>query len=316
MDFIKDQWELIKETVRTEYNLTDISFNTWINPLTLHSVENNTVYIVIPSDKNNAFSYISNKYKTFFQVTISELFGDNFEVTFIMEKEASSMDSKNGEVTIKSPVYNINYENANLNPKYKFDTFVVGSNNKFAHSASLAVAESPGEAYNPLYLYGGAGLGKTHLMHSIGHFILEQDPDKKVLYVTSEEFTNEVIESIRSGNAAAMTKLRDKYRTVDVLMVDDVQFIIGKESTQEEFFHTFNVLHAAGKQIILSSDKPPKEMETLDERFRSRFEWGLIADIQVPDYETRMAILRKNAENCDRNINEEIIKYIATTIKC
>ena len=202
-----------------------------------------------------------------------------------------------------------------LNPKYKFDTFVVGSNNKFAHSASLAVAESPGEVYNPLYLYGGPGLGKTHLMHSIGHFILEQDPDKKVLYVTSEEFTNEVIESIRSGNAASMTKLREKYRNVDVLMVDDVQFIIGKESTQEEFFHTFNALHAAHKQIILSSDKPPKEMETLDERFRSRFEWGLIADIQPPDYETRMAILRKNAETYDRQIDEEIIKYIATNIK-
>ena len=315
MDFIKDQWEIIKETVRTEYNLTDISFNTWINPLALHSVEDKTVYIVIPSDKAGAASYISTKYKTFFQVTISELFGDNYEVVFIMEKEASSMDKNGSDFISKSPVYNINYENANLNPKYKFDTFVVGSNNKFAHSASLAVAESPGEAYNPLYLYGGAGLGKTHLMHSIGHFILEQDPEKKVLYVTSEEFTNEVIESIRSGNAAAMTKLRDKYRTVDVLMVDDVQFIIGKESTQEEFFHTFNVLHAAGKQIILSSDKPPKEMETLDERFRSRFEWGLIADIQVPDYETRMAILRKNAENCDRHIDEEIIKYIATNIK-
>ena len=315
MDFIKDQWEIIKETVRTEYNLTDISFNTWINPLALHSVEDNTVYIVIPSDKAGAASYIQTKYKTFFQVTISELFGDNYEVVFIMEKEASSMDKNGSDFISKSPVYNINYENANLNPKYKFDTFVVGSNNKFAHSASLAVAESPGEAYNPLYLYGGAGLGKTHLMHSIGHFILEQDPEKKVLYVTSEEFTNEVIESIRSGNAAAMTKLRDKYRTVDVLMVDDVQFIIGKESTQEEFFHTFNVLHAAGKQIILSSDKPPKEMETLDERFRSRFEWGLIADIQVPDYETRMAILRKNAENCDRHIDEEIIKYIATNIK-
>ena len=192
---------------------------------------------------------------------------------------------------------------------------MVGSNNKFAHSASLAVAESPGEAYNPLYLYGGPGLGKTHLMHSIGHFILEQHPEKKVLYVTSEEFTNEVIESIRSGNAASMTKLREKYRTVDVFMVDDIQFIIGKESTQEEFFHTFNVLHAARKQIVLSSDKPPKEMETLDERFRSRFEWGLIADIQPPDYETRMAILRKNAENCDRLIDEEIIKYIATNIK-
>ena len=179
----------------------------------------------------------------------------------------------------------------------------------------MAVAESPGEAYNPLYLYGGAGLGKTHLMHSIGHFILDQNPDKKVLYVTSEQFTNEVIESIRSGNAAKMNKFREKYRTVDVLLIDDVQFIIGKESTQEEFFHTFNVLHAAGKQIILSSDKPPKEMETLEERFRSRFEWGLIADIQPPDYETRMAILKKNAENCNKEINEDILDYIATNIK-
>lgn len=212
-------------------------------------------------------------------------------------------------------VYNINYENANLNSKYRFDTFVVGGNNKFAHSASLAVAESPGVAYNPLYLYGGAGLGKTHLMHSIGHFILEHNPDMKVLYVTSEQFTNEVIESIRSGNASKMTKLREKYRTVDVLLIDDVQFIIGKESTQEEFFHTFNVLHSAGKQIILSSDKPPKEMETLEERFRSRFEWGLIADIQPPDYETRMAILKKNAENYNKEINEEIFQYIATNIK-
>ena len=152
-------------------------------------------------------------------------------------------------------------------------------------------------------------------MHSIGHFLLEQNPNTKVLYVTSEAFTNEVIESIRSGNSAAMTKLREKYRTVDVLMVDDVQFIIGKESTQEEFFHTFNVLHSAGKQIILSSDKPPKEMETLDERFRSRFEWGLIADIQAPDYETRMAILRKNAENYDKKIDDHIFQYIATNIK-
>ena len=177
------------------------------------------------------------------------------------------------------------------------------------------MAESPGEAYNPLYIYGGAGLGKTHLMHSIGHFILDQNPDMKVLYVTSEQFTNEVIESIRSGNASKMTKLREKYRTVDVLLIDDVQFIIGKESTQEEFFHTFNVLHSAGKQIILSSDKPPKEMEILEERFRSRFEWGLIADIQPPDYETRMAILKKNAENYNKVINEEIFQYIATNIK-
>ena len=190
----------------------------------------------------------------------------DYDISFILEKDVGH----NEDSMAPKPYYNINYEKANLNPKYRFDTFVVGSNNKFAHSASLAVAESPGNTYNPLYIYGGAGLGKTHLMHSIGHFVLKQNPNRKVLYVTSEQFTNEVISSIRSGNAADMTKLREKYRTVDVLLIDDIQFIIGKESTQEEFFHTFNVLHAAEKQIIISSDKPPKEMETLEERFRSR----------------------------------------------
>lgn len=315
MDVIKDNWQMIKETVRREYNLSDISYHTWVEPLEIHNIVEDVINIIIPSDQAHALNYISSKYKSFFQVTITEMFDHTVDVNFILEKDARAQEVQEGDISVSAPVYNINYENANLNPKYKFDTFVVGSNNKFAHSASLAVAESPGKAYNPLYLYGGAGLGKTHLMHSIGHFVLEQNPATKVLYVTSEEFTNEVIESIRSGNSAAMSKLREKYRTVDVLMVDDVQFIIGKESTQEEFFHTFNVLHAAGKQIILSSDKPPKEMETLDERFRSRFEWGLIADIQAPDYETRMAILRKNAENCDRKIDEQIITYIATNIK-
>ena len=315
MNNIKEHWNEIKENVRREYNITAISFTTWIEPLQVYNVVNDVVNIIIPSDQSHALAYISGKYKTYFQVTISEMFNHMYDVCFILETDAVGNDISETEVAASTPSYNQNYENANLNPKYKFDTFVVGSNNKFAHSASLAVAESPGKAYNPLYLYGGAGLGKTHLMHSIGHFILEETPDTKVLYVTSEEFTNEVIESIRSGNAAAMTKLREKYRTVDVLMVDDVQFIIGKESTQEEFFHTFNVLHAAGKQIIISSDKPPKELDILDERFRSRFEWGLIADIQVPDYETRMAILKKNADTYDRHIDEEIIKYIATNIK-
>ena len=315
MEDIKENWLTIKETIRREYNISDISYQTWVAPLEFYNVEDDVVNIIIPSDQAHALNYISSKYKSFFQVTITEMFEHNYDVKFILEKDAKRPEIIENDISAVNPVYNINYENANLNPKYKFDTFVVGSNNKFAHSASLAVAESPGEAYNPLYLYGGPGLGKTHLMHSIGHFILEQNPEKKVLYVTSEEFTNEVIESIRSGNAASMTKLREKYRTVDVLMVDDVQFIIGKESTQEEFFHTFNVLHSARKQIVLSSDKPPKEMETLDERFRSRFEWGLIADIQPPDYETRMAILRKNAENYDKKIDEEIIKYIATNIK-
>ena len=315
MNFIKENWIEIKETVKREYNLSSISYETWIEPLQLHKVENNLVTILIPSDKGHALSYITTKFKSFFQVTISEMFNDTFDISFILESDINNINLEETEVINTISVNNVSYENANLNPKYKFDTFVVGSNNKFAHSASLAVAESPGKAYNPLYLYGGAGLGKTHLMHSIGHFILEENPNMKVLYVTSEEFTNEVIESIRSGNSAAMNKLREKYRTVDVLMVDDVQFIIGKESTQEEFFHTFNVLHSAGKQIILSSDKPPKEMETLDERFRSRFEWGLIADIQAPDYETRMAILRKNAENYDKKIDDHIFQYIATNIK-
>lgn len=310
MDFIKENWELIKETLRTEYDLSDISYNTWVKPLNFYSENDDVVTIMIPSDQAHALKYISSKYKSYFQVTISEMMNHTYDISFILEKDVE-------DETTPAPgaVYNINYENANLNSKYRFDTFVVGGNNKFAHSASLAVAESPGEAYNPLYLYGGAGLGKTHLMHSIGHFILDNNPDMKVLYVTSEQFTNEVIESIRSGNAAKMTKLREKYRTVDVLLIDDVQFIIGKESTQEEFFHTFNVLHSAGKQIILSSDKPPKEMETLEERFRSRFEWGLIADIQPPDYETRMAILKKNAESYNKEIKEEVFQYIATNIK-
>ena len=313
MDAMKERWDEIKDSIRKEYDLSDISFNTWIAPLKLYNVENDIVTILIPSDQGHALNYITSKYKSFFQVTISEMFDHTYDISFILEKDVLNTDDETKAAS--NPVYNINLENANLNPKYKFDTFVVGSNNKFAHSASLAVAESPGRVYNPLYVYGGAGLGETHLMHSIGHFILEQNPNAKIIYVTSEQFTNEVIESIRSGNAAAMTKLREKYRTVDVLMVDDVQFIIGKESTQEEFFHTFNALHAAGKQIVLSSDKPPKEMETLEERIRSRFEWGLIADIQPPDYETRMAILRKNTENSDYKIDDEIIQYIATNIK-
>ena len=262
MHFIGENWDMIKQTIHKEYDLTNISYTTWIEPLQFSDVRNDTVYIQIPAGQAHALNYISNKYGSYFKVTISEMMDHDYEVSFILEKEKN----RDLEADFKSPssnTGNVNYEQANLNPKYKFDTFVVGNNNKFAHSACLAVAESPGNAYNPLFIYGGPGLGKTHLMHSIGHFILEQNPEMKVLYVTSESFTNEVIESIRSGNATAMTKLREKYRTVDVLMIDDIQFIIGKESTQEEFFHTFNVLHSAGKQIVISSDKPPKEMETL-----------------------------------------------------
>ena len=305
----QDNWELIKETIRTEFDVTDISYNTWIEPLSFNSLKDNTVIITISSDKAHAINYISKKFHDYFKVTISEIMNHTYDVSFILEKDAKEESFSKPGIT-----YNINYENSNLNAKYRFDTFVVGSNNRFAHSAALAVAESPGVAYNPLYIYGGAGLGKTHLMHSIGHFILENQPTLKVLYVTSEQFTNEVINSIKSGSTDKIASLRDKYRNVDVLMVDDVQFIIGKQSTQEEFFHTFNALHLAGKQVILSSDKPPKEMSELEERFRSRFEWGLIVDIQAPDYETRMAILEKNAENINKNIDKEIFDYIAKNI--
>lgn len=312
MDKILEKWEEILQYVKKEHELSDISFDTWLKPLEVYSVEENLIYILVPSEQIG-ISYLNKKYYLALRVAIAEILGSEYDIKFILPEDAKKIRSVNSKGP-KTPEPEVS-KRSNLNPNYTFDTFVVGSNNRFAQSASLAVAESPGEAYNPLYIYGGPGLGKTHLMHSIGHFILKKNPSAKVLYVTSEEFTNEVIESIRSGNASAMNKFREKYRTIDVLMIDDVQFIIGKESTQEEFFHTFNVLHAAGKQIILSSDKPPKEMETLDERFRSRFEWGLIADIQPPDYETRMAILRKNAETCDRVIDEEIIKYIATNIK-
>lgn len=314
MNIVEKNWNQILNKMKQEYCSSNIAYNTWVAPLTVYEVKDNTVYILVKLKAS--LEHIEEKYLLPFKVCIAEITGVEYEVAFVTENTAVIQEKK--DIAVKNTRVNAIYEKANLNPKYTFDTFVVGSNNRFAHAASVAVAESPGESYNPLFLYGGVGLGKTHLMHSVAHYILKHDPSKKVLYVTSETFTNELIEALKvgkNGNEMAMTSFREKYRNNDVLLIDDIQFIIGKESTQEEFFHTFNALHAAHKQIILSSDKPPKEMETLDERFRSRFEWGLIADIQPPDYETRMAILRKNAETYDRQIDEEIIKYIATNIK-
>ena len=315
MDILKEKWDQILQTVKVEHELSDISFKTWLQPLQLHEITDTTVTILVPNEQM-AIDYISKKYTFPLKVAIAECTGKEYNIEFILpEQAAAQLEAKKKVAAVNNVDNSVLAERAGLNPKYTFDTFVVGNNNKFAHAASLAVAESPGKMYNPLFIHGGAGLGKTHLMHSIAHFVLNQNPEKKVLYVTSETFTNELIDAIRNGNNTAMTKFREKYRSVDVLLIDDIQFIIGKEATQEEFFHTFNDLHGNKKQIIISSDKPPKDIVTLEARLRSRFEWGLIADISSPDFETRMAILHKKEENDGYNIENEVIKYIAMHIK-
>ena len=322
MNIVSKKWDEIIHKLKIEHGLSDVSFKTWIAPLEVYDVVDSTVYILVPLKAS--VDYITQKYLLPFQVCIAEVTEKEFEVKFITSDDSLQIGTKSkDDHHRKNKIQNNVFEQANLNPKYTFDTFVVGGNNNFAHAASLAVAESPGEIYNPLFLYGGVGLGKTHLMHSVAHFILEKDSTKKVLYVTSETFTNELIDALKSGktssgNESAMNAFREKYRNIDVLLIDDIQFIIGKESTQEEFFHTFNHLHSSGKQIIISSDKPPKDIETLEARLRTRFEWGLIADISSPDYETRMAILRKKEEldGLDRyNIPNEVMQYIATNVK-
>ena len=313
LELLTKKWDGILQTIRQENDLSNVAFKTWLLPLKVFRIEDHVLKITAPFEQ--AATYVENKYKTFLYVAVAEAMGEEYEIKIITEDEASRETAYVPPAKKMPAPVPVDDQKTNLNPKYTFDTFVIGSNNRFAHAASVAGAESPGKEYNPLFLYGGVGLGKTHLMHSVAHYILQKDPTKKVLYVTSEVFTNELIDSIRNGNNTSMTKFREKYRNIDVLLIDDVQFIIGKESTQEEFFHTFNALHSANKQIIISSDRPPKDMETLEARLQSRFEWGLIADISSPDYETRMAILRKKEELDGYNIDDEVIRYIATNIK-
>ncbi len=302
---LREKWNDILEFMKTEYNLTNVAYNTWLLPLAVHSVKGNTIIISIDDSKVGAFSvdFIKNKYGQFLRTAIAEMLNKDYEIQYVL---LSNAPVESAPVRRKNDSYN------NLNPKYTFDTFVIGNNNKFAHAAALAVAESPGQVYNPLFIYGGVGLGKTHLMHSVAHYFLENNPDAKVMYITSEKFTNELIHAIRNQNA---TEFRDKYRNNDILLIDDIQFISGKESTQEEFFHTFNALYEAKKQIIISSDRPPKEIKTLENRLCSRFEWGVIADIQSPDYETRMAILNKKVEDDGLFIDPAILEYIAVNVK-
>ena len=322
MEEIVKKWDEVLDYLKTEYSISDVSYNSWLKPLELFQIEDNKLYITYNGDQNQmTIGYITRKYATPIKVTIVEITGTQFdEIIFITQENANQIKKEKNIDLIKIEETNSFEEkrigNSTINPKFTFDNFVVGRNNRFAQTAALAVAESPGEFYNPLYIYGGPGLGKTHLMQAIGNYIENQNPNTYILYVTSEEFTNEVIENMRTNNnATAMQRFRDKYRTVDVLMVDDIQFIIGKEATQEEFFHTFNALHAMGKQIVISSDKPPKDMETLDDRFKSRFDMGLMADIGYPDYETRMAILNKKIEEKNFNLDESIRKYIAENIQ-
>lgn len=302
---IKEKWNDILEFMKTEYDITNVAYRTWLLPLAVHSVTGHTIVISIDDAKTGAFAidFIKNKYGQFLKTAVEEVLNQEFDIQYVLlsnaAKDAPQAKPKPAAI-------------AGLNPKYTFDTFVIGSNNKFAHAASLAVADSPGEGYNPLFIYGGVGLGKTHLMHSVAHYILERNPEAKVMYITSEKFTNELIQTIRNKTA---DEFRDKYRNIDVLLIDDIQFISGKESTQEEFFHTFNALHEAKKQIIISSDRPPKEIKTLEERLCSRFEWGIIADIQSPDYETRMAILNKKAEADGILIDPHILEFIAVNVK-
>ncbi len=300
-------WNKTLDIIKSE--ITAVGYNTWIKTIKPIELSGNSIVLGVPNEFNQ--NIIVGRYLPLLTNALFAVSSKEYDIDVIIlnnkkQKDTFSKDAQNIEINQEDN------NHSNLIPKYTFDTFVVGNSNRFAHAASLAVAESPAKAYNPLFLYGGVGLGKTHLMHAIGHYILEQNPSSKVVYVSSEKFTNELINAIKDDKNV---EFRNKYRSIDVLLVDDIQFIGGKESTQEEFFHTFNALHEANKQIILTSDRPPKEINPLEERLRSRFEWGLIGDIQSPDLETRTAILKKKAQSENLEVPDDILIYIANRIK-
>jgi len=285
-----------------EGETSPVSYETWFKTLKPIAIQENTLFVETYDEFTK--DILQKRYMLLLENSVKQAINQQYEIQLLLPNEITEDDKK---MQRTDPLDT----QSNLNPRYIFDTFVVGNSNRMAHAASLAVAESPAKAYNPLFLYGGVGLGKTHLMQSIGHFILSQKPDTKVLYASSEKFTNELINSIKDDKNE---EFRKKYRNIDVLLIDDIQFIAGKERTQEEFFHTFNTLHEANKQIIVSSDRPPKEIETLEDRLRSRFEWGLIADIQPPDFETRIAILRKKAELERMIVPNDVLHFVAKSI--
>ncbi len=296
-----------------EAKVSKPSFDTWLKATKAEIIQNDTITITAPNEF--ARDWLENRYIKFIAETLQDITGAELKVKIVIPQNIEEDEDELVENVAKIP-QNIVTNNDEipknmLNPKYTFNTFVIGAGNRFAHAASLAVAEAPAKAYNPLFIYGGVGLGKTHLMHAIGHYVIEHNPNAKVVYLSSEKFTNEFINSIRDNKAV---NFRNKYRNVDVLLIDDIQFLAGKEQTQEEFFHTFNALHDDSKQIVISSDRPPKEIPTLEDRLRSRFEWGLITDITPPDLETRIAILRKKAKAENLDIPNEVMLYIANQI--
>lgn len=297
-------WQEILSEIQKK--LSKPSFDTWLKSTRATVFTEDTLIICAPTIF--AKEWLENRYTKMIRDTVLEHLGREVSLQIIEQEEVR-------EVTPAPPIQRVTAPEDSLshmmNPKYTFETFVIGPGNRFAHAASLAVAEDPAKAYNPLFLYGGVGLGKTHLMHAIGHYVLEHNPGTRVLYISSEKFTNEFINAIRDNRGESF---RNKYRNIDVLLIDDIQFLAGKEQTQEEFFHTFNALHEERKQIIISSDRPPKEIPTLEDRLRSRFEWGLTTDIQPPDLETRIAILRKKAKAENLDIPNEAMVYIANQI--
>ncbi len=297
-------WNDVLKLIKVE--LTEVSFNTWLKTIKPVTIAENIVILAAPNEFTK--NILEGRYLNLIKNGIKQVTNTDYDIKFVIPGEDINLN-------VGQSIVNNNMtteQRAQLNPKYTFDTFVIGNSNRFAHAACLAVAEAPAQAYNPLFIYGGVGLGKTHLMHAIGHYILNQTPNAKVVYVSSEKFTNELINSIRDDKN---NEFRNKYRNVDILLIDDIQFIAGKESTQEEFFHTFNALHEANKQIVISSDRPPKEIPTLEDRLRSRFEWGLISDIQPPDLETRIAILKKKAKVENIEVPDDVMNYIATKIQ-
>ncbi len=300
MQLLEEDWNKVLELLKSD--MLEISFNTWIQPITPVSITDTDVYL--RTNSKFAKDQIVNKYHNLIKNAFREVTNKDYTINLILPNEEEQKDAPKQ--------YQLGINNSSLNPKYTFQNFVVGENNRFAHAASLAVAESPGEAYNPLFLYSGVGLGKTHLMHAIGNHVLSQNPNAKILYITSEKFTNELINAIQNNTTE---DFRNKYRNIDVLLIDDIQFLIGKEKCQEEFFYTFNDLYENKKQIIISSDKPPKDINPLEERLKSRFAWGLVADIGKPDYETRCAILKKKCEMDGRYIDDDIISTIAIKVE-